>query len=149
MEWQQCLSRARVRSQKPLQTYKTNMLAIIKKGRWIKSWWGHFFSWIQWLFSWLTAVMLLTWWSTCRHGSMQYVIAVVSGKSMGVFNTSLLKDDSSWKLKKINLLMLEEIVIVSSKSGFDWCIHDRVISMMRKKCRRTDGQTAFQLYIVD
>ena len=64
---------------------------------------------------------------------------------MGVFNASLLKDDSSWKLQKTNLLMPEDIAIVSSKSGFDQCTCDRVISVMRKKC----GQTAFQLCIVD
>ena len=37
---------------------------------------------------------------------------------MGVFNASLSKDDSSWKLQKTNTLMPEDIAIVSSKSGF-------------------------------
>ena len=62
---------------------------------------------------------------------------------MGVFNASLLRDDTSWKLQKINLLMPEDIAIVSGKSGFDRCTHDRVISMTRKNA---DGWTAFQLY---
>ena len=57
------------------EALKTPMSAIIKKGRWIESWWGHFFVNVV-TFSCLTAIMLLTRWS--RHGSTQDLVLCYS-----------------------------------------------------------------------
>ena len=38
---------------------------------------------------------------------------------------------------------------MSSKSEVDRCTDSRVIGLMKKECRQTDGQIDFQLYIVD
>ena len=45
--------------------------------------------------------------------------------------------------------MPEDIAITSSKSDVDPCSHGRDSDGQKSADRRTDGQTAFQLYIVD
>ena len=49
---------------------------------------------------------------------------------------------------KNKFVMPEDRAIISSKSDVDPCTPDRDIDPT-KKCRQTDGRTAFQLYIVD
>ena len=45
--------------------------------------------------------------------------------------------------------MPEDIAITSSKSDVDPCSHGRDPDGQKSADRQTDGQTAFQLYIVD
>ena len=45
--------------------------------------------------------------------------------------------------------MPEDVAIASTKSEVDTCTDDRDIDRPKSADRQTDGQTAFQLYIVD
>ena len=45
--------------------------------------------------------------------------------------------------------MPEDIAIISSKSDVDPCSHGRETDRQKNADGRTDGQTAFQLYIVE
>ena len=45
--------------------------------------------------------------------------------------------------------MAEDIAITSSKSDVNPCSHGRDPDRQKSADRQTDGQTAFQLYIVD
>ena len=58
----------------------------------------------------------------------------------------LLINSGFCRLVKINLVFFKDTAFISSKSRFDRCWHSWVMSIPKMQ---TDGQTAFQLYIVD
>ena len=71
-----------------------------------------------------------------------------------VFYTLLLMNSGLCRLVKINFVFLKDTAFISSKFRFDQCTDCRVISvpklqMDRQTDMQTDGQTTFQLYIVD
>ena len=67
-------------------------------------------------------------------------------KRNGVFQAFLSPWRGPWNPLEINLQMPDGTAFISSKSGGDRFRNSEVIGVTRKNA---DGQTAFQLYIVD
>ena len=66
------------------------------------------------------------------------------------FNALVWMSNRTCRLLKIYLAVPEDSAFISSKSGFNRCIHGWDIGVtVRRTDRQTDRQTAFQLYIVE
>ena len=80
------------------------------------------------------------WDSNHRPGALRVMAAYTF-----VFYALLSMNGELYRLAKINFVFLKDTSFISSKSRFDQCTHCRVNSVPKTE----DGQTAFQLYIVD
>ena len=75
--------------------------------------------------------------------SLHTLMAVLAYTS--AFCTLVWMTKRMFRLFKINLAIPDNLAFISSKSSFNRCRHSWDIGVMVQ----TDGQTAFQLYIVD